>query len=176
MEIVEPKQDLARSPSERFRKQNSTGYFYLFALLSLAIGILFFPMFLEPEDSSVWVWVPSPPQEFSTLNGSWLMDHWVSVLSSHTLYAKSLQSCLILCDSMDCSPPGSSVHGIHWARILEWVAIPFCRDSSQAGIEPGSLHFRWILYHLSRQESPHLSFPNSLKLQCSQGKADKTFM
>ena len=39
--------------------------------------------------------------------------------------AKSLQSCLTLCDSMDCSPPGSSVHGVLQARILEWVAMPF---------------------------------------------------
>ena len=36
-----------------------------------------------------------------------------------------------LCDPMDCSPPGSSVHGILQARILEWVAIPFSRGSSQ---------------------------------------------
>ena len=35
------------------------------------------------------------------------------------------------CDSMDCSPPGSSVHGILQARILEWVAIPSSRGSSQ---------------------------------------------
>ena len=42
------------------------------------------------------------------------------------------QSCPTLCDPMDCSPPGSSVHGILSARILEWVAIPFSRGSSQA--------------------------------------------
>ena len=46
------------------------------------------------------------------------------------LSAKSLQSCLTLCDPVDCSPPGSSVHGIHQARILEWVAISFSRGSS----------------------------------------------
>ena len=40
------------------------------------------------------------------------------------------QSCLILCDPVDCSLPGSSVHGILQARILEWVAIPFSRGSS----------------------------------------------
>ena len=40
------------------------------------------------------------------------------------------QSCLTLCDSMDCIRPGSSVHGILQARILEWVAIPFSRGSS----------------------------------------------
>ena len=41
------------------------------------------------------------------------------------------QSCPILCDPVDCSPPGSSVHGILQARILEWVAISFSRGSSQ---------------------------------------------
>ena len=40
------------------------------------------------------------------------------------------QSCLTLCDPMDCSPPGSSVHGILQARILEWVSIHFSRGSS----------------------------------------------
>ena len=35
------------------------------------------------------------------------------------------QSCLTLSDPMDCSPPGSSVHGIFQARVLEWVAVAF---------------------------------------------------
>ena len=42
------------------------------------------------------------------------------------------QSCPILCNLVDCSPPGSSVHGILQARILEWVAILLPRGSSQA--------------------------------------------
>ena len=42
------------------------------------------------------------------------------------------QSCPTLYTSMDCSPPGSSVHGILQARILEWVAISFFRGSSQS--------------------------------------------
>ena len=41
------------------------------------------------------------------------------------------QSCLTLCDSVDCSPPGISFHGILQARMLDWVAIPFSRGSSQ---------------------------------------------
>jgi len=41
------------------------------------------------------------------------------------------QSCLTLCDPMDCSLPGSSFHGILQARVLEWVAISFSRGSSQ---------------------------------------------
>ena len=48
------------------------------------------------------------------------------------------QSCLTLCDPMDCSPPGSSVRGILQARILEWGAIPFSRDLPKPEIEPGS--------------------------------------
>ena len=44
--------------------------------------------------------------------------------------AKLLQSCCTLCHPMDCSPPGSSAHGILQARILEWVAISSSRGSS----------------------------------------------
>ena len=43
----------------------------------------------------------------------------------------SLQLCPVICNPMDCSPPGSSVHGILQARILEWVAISFSKGSSQ---------------------------------------------
>ena len=52
---------------------------------------------------------------------------WLSVLYVKMLVA---QLCLTLCDPMDCSPLGSSVHGFCQARILEWVAIPFSRGSS----------------------------------------------
>ena len=43
---------------------------------------------------------------------------------------KGTQSCPMLCKSRDCSPPGSYVHGILKARILEWVVIPFSRGPS----------------------------------------------
>ena len=47
-----------------------------------------------------------------------------------TLCACSVaQLCPALCDPMDCSPPGSSVHGISQARILEWAAMPFSRGT-----------------------------------------------
>ena len=49
----------------------------------------------------------------------------------NSIRAKSLQSCPTLCNPMDCSLPGSSVHGILQARILEWVAVSSCRRSSQ---------------------------------------------
>ena len=65
--------------------------------------------------------------------------------------AKSLQSCPTLCDPMDCSPPVSSVHGILQARILEWVAMPSSRGSSQprdrTRISDISCISRWVLYH-----------------------------
>ena len=56
---------------------------------------------------------------------------WISHVYTYAcMQAESLQSCLTLCNRMDCSPPGSSVHGILQARILEWIAMPFSRGSS----------------------------------------------
>ena len=43
-----------------------------------------------------------------------------------------VQSCLTLCNRMDCSLPGSSIHGIAQARVLAWLAIPFSSGSSQS--------------------------------------------
>ena len=48
------------------------------------------------------------------------------------------QLCPTLCDPMDCSPPGSSVHWILQARILEWIAVSSSKDLPDAGIEPVS--------------------------------------
>ena len=54
-----------------------------------------------------------------------------SLIIATATAATSLQSCCTLCDPMGCSLPGSSVHGIFQARILEWVAISSSRGSSQ---------------------------------------------
>ena len=56
---------------------------------------------------------------------------WIFWLSVHL--SEVAQSCPALCDPVDRSPPGSSVHGISQARTLEWFAIPFSRGSSQPG-------------------------------------------
>ena len=54
---------------------------------------------------------------------------------------------------MDCSLPGSSVHGIFWARILEWVAISFSRGSSWPRDRTCVAFFdRWVLYHWASWE------------------------
>ena len=58
---------------------------------------------------------PCPP------GGYILMEYWCDG------YGEVTQSCLTLCDPMDCSPPGSSVHGVFQARILECVAMSFSR-------------------------------------------------
>ena len=57
------------------------------------------------------------------------------------LYLLLLQLCPTLCNITDCSLPGSSVHGVSQARILEWVAMPFPPpgDLPDPGIEPVSL-------------------------------------
>ena len=55
--------------------------------------------------------------------------YWSRIESEHE--SEVTQSCPTLCDPMDCSPPGSWVHWIFQARILEWVAISFSRRSSQ---------------------------------------------
>ena len=67
------------------------------------------------------------------------------------MHAMLLQSCLTLCDPMDCSLPDSSVHGSLQARILEWVAMPFSRGSSWPR---GRIHISYtssvgphVLYH-----------------------------
>ena len=88
-----------------------------------------------------------------------------------------IQSCLTLCDPMDCSLPGSSVHGILQAGILEWVATSFPRGSSR--LRNQTYVFctgRWILYHcailyvcvvlcLVAQSCPALCNP----MDCSHG-------
>ena len=75
----------------------------------------------------------------------------VQLYSYVCICAKLLQLCPTLCDLMDPSPPGSSVHRILQARILEWVAIPFSRGSSQLRdrtcVSYTSRISRWVIYH-----------------------------
>ena len=77
----------------------------------------------------------------SVNNSNYLLSNWKlqSIVFSNICFinylhvlccAKSLQSFPTLFDPMDCSPPGSSIHGILQARILEWVAMPSSRGSS----------------------------------------------
>ena len=63
-------------------------------------------------------------------------------------------SCPTLCDLMDTSPPGSFVHGILQTRILEWVAMPFYKGSSQHRDRTQVSCIAGGLYQLSYQRSP----------------------
>ena len=60
----------------------------------------------------------------------WLFWVFVAVLELSLKLSEITQSCPTLCDPMDCSLPGSSIHGIFQARVLEWAAISFSRVSS----------------------------------------------
>ena len=64
------------------------------------------------------------------------------------------KSCPTLYDPMDCSPPGSSVHGISQARILEWVDLSLSRDLPDPGIAPRSPALQAGSLPLSHQGSP----------------------
>ena len=96
----------------------------------------------------------------------YVVPPWPSLLAPLPWNVKVFvtQLCPTLCDPMDCSLPGSSVHGIFQARILEWAPIPFSRESFPThGWNPGLLECPRILYSLSHQGSPsglvHLRSP-----------------
>ena len=67
------------------------------------------------------------------------------------------QSCLSLCDVMDCNPPGSSVHGILQATVLEWVAMPFSRGYSQQ--RSNSCLFHLLHWQADSLSAEPLRFP-----------------
>ena len=60
-------------------------------------------------------------------------------MAKHYVRAKPIQLYVTHCNPRDCSPPGSSVHGMLQARILEWAAMPSAGDLPDPGIEPTSL-------------------------------------
>ena len=82
-----------------------------------------FPFCLRPN----WNWLLKSgwmPLSKAEKTSTWVISTYMCVCT------KSLQLCLTLCDPMDRSPPGSSIHGILQARILEWVAMSSSRGSS----------------------------------------------
>ena len=86
--------------------------------------------------------------------------------------AKLLQFCPNVCDPMDCSLPASSIHGMLQARILEWVAMPSCRGSSQcrdwAWISYMFCIIRWVFFTTSATWEapwPHLNLITSQRPQ-----------
>ena len=95
-----------------------------------------------------WAWAPSQYVAELEFEGNLITELWfLNLLSLNSCCwiqaisevlelsceseSEVAQSCLTLCDPMDCSPPGSSVHGIFQAGVLEWVAVSFSKGSSQ---------------------------------------------
>ena len=89
----------------------------------------------------------------------------------------STQSCLTLCNPVDCNPPGSFVHGVLQAGMLEWVAIPFSRGSSRPRDQthisyegPGApglgrqLHSQSVAPFVPRKHLPDRAFPEAVLL------------
>ena len=89
---------------------------------------------------------------------SWTYYELISVLEPWFPLKEECCCCLVaksrptLCDPIDCSLPGSSVHGISQARILEWVAISFSRGTSR--LRDWTHISRQILYHWATREYP----------------------
>ena len=83
---------------------------------------------------------------------------WTSEVSMSSVHAESLQLCPTLWEVMDCSLPGSSVHGILQERRLKWVTISFSRGSSQPRdrtyVSYVSCIGRQVLYHYRHLGSP----------------------
>ena len=94
----------------------------------------------NPRDREAW---------WAAISGVAQSRTWLKQLSSSSSSGKLLHSCSILCNPMDSSLPGSSVHGILQARILEWVALPSSRGSSRTSdwthVSYASCIGRWVL-------------------------------
>ena len=95
-------------------------------------------------------------------------SYWLAraISSTHLpLWSEVAQLCPTLCDPGDCSPPGSSVHGIFQARMLEWVAISFSRGSSQPRdwIQVSRIAGRCFNLWATREDLPLYQALNDLK-------------
>ena len=100
--------------------------------------------------STVWLWKRCSSRVWNNV-GKCLHMKKATEHDWHIHRAKSLQLCRTLCHPMDRSLPGSSVHRIPQARILEWVAMPSSRGSSQPR-DPTHVSYiscmgRRVLYH-----------------------------
>ena len=92
----------------------------------------------EPVIFQGWIivimlkWAPAPCFVWSKslISSQVFLEIYNNTLHVYESESEVAQSCPTLCHPVDCSPPGSSVHGILQARILEWVAISFSRGSS----------------------------------------------
>ena len=126
---LKPKSDGPPCPSARLKReelvQGATSYLFLVDQVQCCGGKTG-----EGVRMQFWLFLNLQSQgSHFCLLGSQL---FTNLLPLWWIFAKSVShlSCPTLCDPMDCGPPGSSVHGVLQARILERIAIPFSRGSS----------------------------------------------
>ena len=105
----------------------------------------------------MFTFAPMTLVKASNTSKSDIIGKEVSFSHEEACVARLPQSCLTLCNPMDCSPPGSSVHGILQTRILGRVAMPSCRGSSRprdrTHLSYVSRTGRQALYHQHHQEN-----------------------
>ena len=99
----------------------------------------------------------APPSLGFSRQEHWSGFHFLLQCMKVKSESEVAQSCPTLSDPMDCGPPGSSIHGIFQARVLEWVAISFSRGSWN----PCLPHCRQTLYCLSHRGSPLSHYRNA---------------
>ena len=128
-------------------------YWLQFSSVTQSCLTLFDPMDCGTPGFPVYHQLP----EFTQTHVHWVGD---AIQLSHPLsspwvseVSEVAQSCPTLGNPMDCSLPGSSIHGIFQARVLEWGAIAFSRRSSRPRDWTRLQHCRQTLYHLSHQGS-----------------------
>ena len=146
-------------------------------------------LYPRPTLFSTRLWWASP----NKVSSLWSLDtdagnlysNWITFLKLWLEHFESegesevAQPCPTLCDPMDCSLPGSSLHGILQARILEWVAISFSRGSSQPRDQTPASHIpgrRFNLWATREHFSPPLSNSQWLPaLFCLWNKIQNSF-
>ena len=105
---------------------------------------------------SPWLVRPSQTRDWTRVSctGSWILYHWASREACAVLCLVA-QSCQALCNPMDWSPPGSSVHGDSPGQNTGVGGHALLRGIfSTQGLNTGLLYCTWILYHLSHQGNP----------------------
>ena len=112
-----------------------------------------------PSDQILYIVSILKFEDFMSSTKDWVvLFFWVSkhlfyyILLNYCLCA---QSCLTVCNPMDCSPPVPSVHGIIQARILEWIAISYSRGSSRPRDQ---IHICLLLWQARSLPLSHLSY------------------
>ena len=125
--------------------------------------------FLFIQLLSVYWKTPGWPQEdslFPDFGLQWSHLHKQNSILREVYCCLVTKSRLTLCDPMDFSSPGSSIHGISQAAMLEWVAISFSRGSFPPRDRTLiSCIGRWVLYHWTTRETPKESIPMSYPIR-----------